>query len=193
MDQLGKLTFKKLEETDHPALSVFCNECDKLGYENNQSFKSIKLDKMKMPYGQFFIGLDRDKIFTFAGVHHFPEINNHAWRCLFRGAQLPGYTPTWSVNIFKSWIHLSHLLYFQITLVQEIDPSAEFYISTNVDNSKAGVSSRLDKTIMPKLVRQGMFTLNQKDVVLYNTLQNVWKLNTDVYLKQRTLEFPTSI
>ena len=41
MDQLGKLTFKKLEEDDHPALSVFCNECDKLGYENNQSFKSI--------------------------------------------------------------------------------------------------------------------------------------------------------
>jgi hypothetical protein len=135
--------------------------------------------------------LDQDKIFTFAGVHRFPEIDSRAWRCLFRGAQLPGYTPGWSVNIFKSWIHLSHLLYFQIKLVQSIEPDAEFYISTNIDNKKAGVSSRLDKTIMPKLVRQGMFTLHQKDTILYNTLQNIWKLNISMYLKQRSLEFPT--
>jgi len=149
MEKLGNLTFRPLVDSDRLALATFCVECEKLGYENNKSFESIKLDKMKMPYGQFFVGLDQDKIVTFAGVHHLPELGNNAWRCLFRGAQLPGYTPTWSINIFKSWIHLSHLLYYQIKLVQQLDPTAEFYISTNVDNKKAGVSSRLDKTIMP--------------------------------------------
>ena len=40
-----------------------------------------------------FIGIDesKDKIFNLAGVHHLPEVSNNAWRCLFRGAQLPGY------------------------------------------------------------------------------------------------------
>ena len=192
MERLGNLTFRPLVDSDFPALSIFCTECEKLGYENNKSFESIKLDKMKMPYGQFFIGLDQDKIITFAGVHHLPELGNNAWRCLFRGAQLPGYTPTWSVNIFKSWIHLSHLMYYQIKLVQQIDPNADFYISTNVDKKKAGVSSRLDKTIMPKLVKQGIFTLHSKDTILYNTLQNIWKLNTETYLRERNLYIENS-
>lgn len=192
MERLGNLTFRSLVDSDLPALATFCAECEKLGYENNKSFESIKLDKMKMPYGQFFVGLDQDKIVTFAGVHHFPELGNNAWRCLFRGAQLPGYTPAWSVNIFKSWIHLSHLLYYQINLVQQLDPTAEFYISTNVDNKKAGVSSRLDKTIMPKLVKQGLFTLHSKDIMLYNTLQNIWKLNTETYLSERNLYIENS-
>ena len=192
MEKLGNLIFRPLSNFDLPALETFCNECAALGYENNKSFDSIKLDKMKMPYGQFFIGVDRDKIVTFAGVHQLPELGSNAWRCLFRGAQLPGYTPAWSVNIFKSWIHLSHLLYYQIKLVQQLDPTAEFYISTNVDNKKAGVSSRLDKTIMPKLVKKGMFTLHSKDIMLYNTLQNIWKLNTDFYLRERNLYITNS-
>jgi hypothetical protein len=192
MERLGNLTFRPLVDSDLPALATFCAECKKLGYENNKSFESIKLDKMKMPYGQFFIGLDQDKIVTFAGVHHFPELGNNAWRCLFRGAQLSGYTPAWSVNIFKSWIHLSHLLYYQVKLIQQLDSTAEFYISTNVDNKKAGVSSRLDKTIMPRLVKQGMFTLHSKDIILYNTLQNVWKLNTETYLNERNLYIENS-
>jgi hypothetical protein len=192
MERLGNLTFRPLVESDLPALANFCTECEKLGYENNKSFESIKLDKMKMPYGQFFVGLDQSTIVTFAGVHHLPELGNNAWRCLFRGAQLPGYTPVWSVNIFKSWIHLSHLMYYQIKLVQQIDPNADFYISTNVDNKKAGVSSRLDKTIMPKLVKQGIFTLHSKDTILYNTLQNIWKLNTETYLRERNLYIENS-
>jgi hypothetical protein len=192
MEKLGNLIFRPLLDSDLPALETFCNECAELGYENNKSFESIKLDKMKMPYGQFFVGLDKDKIVTFAGVHNFPELGNNAWRCLFRGAQLPGYTPAWSVNIFKSWIHLSHLLYYQVKLIQQLDSSAEFYISTNVDNKKAGVSSRLDKTIMPRLVKQGMFTLHSKDIILYNTLQNVWKLNTETYLRERNLYIENS-
>ena len=186
LGQLGKLTFRTLNNSDLPELQKFCNSCSKLGYENNKSFASIKLDQMEMPYGQFFVGLDNNKIFTFAGVHQLPELGDNAWRCLFRGAQLPGYTPSWSTNIFKSWIHLSHLLYYQIKFIQDHDANAEFYISSNVDNPLAGVSSRLDKTILPRMQQNGLVTLNKENFMLYHTLQNVWKVNTDAYLTQRS-------
>jgi len=56
MEKLGR-QFRKLEEKDIPSLQEFCDTCKDLGYVNNQSFEAIKLDKMVMPYGQFFVGV----------------------------------------------------------------------------------------------------------------------------------------
>lgn len=179
------MEIKKLTNSDLPALEIFCNECKKLGWKNNDSIASIKLDKMVMPYGQYFIAVDGDKIYSFAGVHQLPELGQNAWRCLFRGAQLPGYTPTWSMNFFKSGIHFNYFLYEQIKFVQQINPDAEFYISTNVDNPDAGSSSRLNKIMMPRLARLGYVDLARENFVLYNTVQNVWKVNLTNYLKAR--------
>ena len=89
-----ELELRLLQESDHAKLLDFCNSCKKLGWDNNESFQAIKLDKMSMPHGQFFIGYDHSKdiIWNLAGVHRFPEVGEDAWRCLFRGAQLPGYS-----------------------------------------------------------------------------------------------------
>jgi hypothetical protein len=184
MDQPGR-QFKKLEPSDLSALQQFCNECKTLGYVNNESFAAIKLDKMVMPYGQFLIGLEDGKIFTIAGVHRLPEVNNHAWRCLFRGAQLPGYTPAWSLDIFKSGIHFSQLLYMQIKLVQEIDPNAEFYVSTNVDSNIGAKSSRMNDVMMPRIAKRGIWNLELENFMLYNVPQNLWKVNVANYMEAR--------
>jgi hypothetical protein len=142
------IALRKLEKTDLPKLKTFCETCKDLGIINNSDFKNLKLDRMHLPYGQFFIGydLEKDIIWNIAGVHHLPEIGPNAWRCLFRGAQLPTYTPHWSMNIFKSGVHFSYFLYLQIEVIQQIDPNAEFYISTNIHNSsgaKRFVSSKI--------------------------------------------------
>jgi hypothetical protein len=184
MDQPGR-QFKKLEPSDLSALQQFCNECKTLGYVNNESFAAIKLDKMVMPYGQFLIGLEDGKIFTIAGVHRLPEVNNHAWRCLFRGAQLPGYTPAWSLDIFKSGIHFSQLLYMQIKLVQDIDPNAEFYVSTNVDSNIGAKSSRMNDVMMPRIAKRGIWNLELENFMLYNVPQNLWKVNVANYMEAR--------
>lgn len=181
----GKIIFRKFSfEKDLSAIKIFCEECKKLGWENNSSLEKIKLEKTQMPYGQFFIGLNEDKIFTLAGVHQFPEINNNAWRCLFRGAQLPGYTPAWSSNLWKSSIHFTYMIYYQINFVQKISPNAEFYITTNTNNDKAGVSSRLDKIMMPRIEKTGIWSLDRK-IILYGVEQNVWKINVEKYMKDR--------
>jgi len=176
----GKLTFKLYDENDKEALAEFCRACSILGYENNASFKAMKLDA-----AQFFIGLDGDKIFTVAGIHRLPEVNEHAWRCLFRGAQLPGYTPAWSMDIFKSGIHFSQLLYRQINLIQELDATAEFYISTNVKSDTGAKSSRLNDIMMPRIAKMGIWDLHLADFMLYNVPQNLWKINVPVYMEAR--------
>jgi hypothetical protein len=140
---------------------------------------------MVMPYGQFLIGIEAGKIFTIAGVHRLPEVNNHAWRCLFRGAQLPGYTPAWSLDIFKSGIHFSQLLYMQIKLVQEIDPNAEFYVSTNVDSNIGAKSSRMNDVMMPRIAKRGIWNLELENFMLYNVPQNLWKVNVANYMEAR--------
>jgi hypothetical protein len=178
MDKLGKLIFKQLTDDDIPAIEEFCNKCSNLGYENNSSITAMKLH-----FAVFFAAFDKNKIVSLAGIHKFPEINDRAWRCLFRGAQLPGYTPEWSMNIFKSGIHFSQFLYQQIKYVN--NPAAEFYITTNIDNPKAGASSRLHKTMMPRLASQGYLELTAPSINLYNTKQSLWKVNVLNYMTAR--------
>lgn len=180
MDRLGKLTFKLYEDSDKEALAEFCCECGKLGYENNSSFEAMKLDK-----AYFFLALDGNKIVSVAGVHKLPEVNEHAWRCLFRGAQLPGYTPQWSMDIFKSGIHFSQFLYRQIKLVQSIDPQAEFYVSTNVKSDTGAKSSRMNDVMMPRIAKRGIWSLHLENFELYHVPQNLWKVNVDVYMEGR--------
>lgn len=180
MDRPGNLTFKELTANDISAIETFCTKCAKLGYENNSS-----LTAMKFSTAVFFGAFDNNTIVSLAGVHKLPEVNDRAWRCLFRGAQLPGYTPQWSMDIFKSGIHFSQFLYQQIKYVQNIDPNAEFYISTNVDNPKAASSSRLHKVMMPRLARKKYWDLINPSIMLYNTEQSLWKVNVSNYMEAR--------
>lgn len=186
MNNTSPIRIRLLDDSDLPALQIFCDECKELGLVNNQNFAALKLDQMKMPYGQFFIAVDdQNKIYSLAGVHQLPEVNDRAWRCLFRGAQLANYTPTWSMNIFKSGIHFAYFLYHQLKFIQLIDKHAEFYISTNIENTDAGVSSRLDKIMMPRLAKQGLCVKFRENFTLYYTQQNLWKINIDEYYRQR--------
>ena len=87
---------------------------------------------------------DIDIIFNLAGVHHLPEVTPNAWRCLFRGAQLPGYAVSKGIskNMFKTGYQLAYVLPMQIEFIQNTYPDAEFYMSTNVDKDGSGKSIR---------------------------------------------------
>lgn len=181
MEQLGKLTFKKLEIPDYGKLEIFLNICDELGYKNNKSFESIKLDKMTMPHGQFFIGLDEDKIFTFAGVH---IMEPHTYRCLFRGAGLPYYST--GLTGLKASYQFIYLLNMQIDFILEHDTLAEFYLTTNHSQDK-GKSSRMNDVWCPRAEKQGILTLVDENFMYNNTLQRLWKINVATYKQWRKI------
>lgn len=181
MKKLGKLTFKRLEEFDHDELQNFLNDCARLGYENNSSFKSIKLDNMVMPHGQFFIGLDNDKIFTLAGVH---AMEPHKYRCLFRGAALPGYST--GLTGLRASYQFIYILNMQIDFILEYDPNAEFYITTNHSQEK-GKSSRMNDVWCPRAAKQGILLIEDENFLYNNILQRLWKINVTCYKKWRVL------
>lgn len=175
------LRLKLLESSDYEKLRVFCDSCKQLGFTNNQSFEAMKVEKTVMPYGQYFIGVDTDKIFTVSGVHQFPEINENSWRCNFRGAQLPGYN-SFGKNPFISQIHFAYLMYYQIVLIKSTISNPEFYVTTNLEG---GVDShRMNNVFMPYVAKMGIWELVETKEI-YNTMQHVWKINVDEYLRQR--------
>jgi hypothetical protein len=174
------LEIRLLTEDDSRDLDKFCLACESVGLENNQDTRAIKLDKMIMPYGQYFIGYDTDRkcIWNLAGVHHLPEIGPNIWRVLFRGAQLPGYALGTGRDFLRISYHWRYFLPLQIQYILAEYPNAEFVVTTNVKNNSAGKSDRLDKKVMPPLLDRGIVSLHST-VELFNTQQNVWLINVD--------------
>jgi hypothetical protein len=175
------LEIRLLDTYDQTDLNKFCLTCKSLGLENNKDTSAIKLDKMTMPYGQYFIGYDTNNecIWNLAGIHQLSEIGNNTWRVLFRGAQLPGYALGVSKDFIKVSYHWRYFLPLQIRFIQAGFPDATFVVTTNVKNSGAGKSDRLDKVVMPQLEEQGIVELIDKDLELFYTKQNVWRINLD--------------
>lgn len=179
METLGKITFKQLEPSDHNMLQEFLDTCRVLGYENNTSFKSIKLDTMTMPYGQFFIGVLDNKIVTFAGVH---IMEDHRYRCMFRGAALPGYTT--GLTGLRSSLQVIYLLNMQIDLILSIDPLAEFFVTTNVEQN-VGKSSKMNTLWLPRMHLLGIMTLENDSFYYNHVLQRLWRINVSKYKEWR--------
>lgn len=182
MEKHGRITFRKLENTDYEILQEFCDKCRNLGYKNNSTFKDIKLDQMKMPYGQFFIGEIDGYIFNLAGVHHMPEINTNAYRCLFRGAVLPGYV-TLRGGLKNSW-QFTVTLNQQIDFILSLNPNAEFYLTSNKEQIN-GKSSVIDKVFNPKAEQLGIMDLIDSNFYYMYTEQRLWKINVDAYKQWR--------
>lgn len=184
------LEFRLLQESDYPDLEEFCNYFKKKGIKNNESFEAIKLDKMKMPYGQYFIGFDKEKscIWNLLGAHHLPEIHDHAWRLFFRGAQLPGYRfgTALTTDIFKVGFQITFMIEMQIKFILNHDPKAEFFASTNtMEAEKFARSQFIDCYIAPALVKRGVFIKAFENFNLFHTSQNIWKFDIEKYFEER--------
>lgn len=177
---LGKLQYRFATPEDRPLVQQFCNSQN---FSNNTT-----LDKMKWDWclevGAWTIATDNEKIVSIAGVHPLPEVNTNAYRCLFRGAQLPGYTLGTGRDIFKTGIQLSYLLDFQIGWAVEKNLNAELYISTNINND-GGKSKRMNDTMMPLLAKRGIWELDRQ-MELYNVPQNLWRINVYTYMEERS-------
>jgi hypothetical protein len=175
----NNLRIRLLTNDDIDLLDQFCLTCSELGLENNKDTRAIKLNQMQMPYGQYFVGYDNNtnSIWNLAGVHQLPELGPNVWRCLFRGAQIPGYALGVGKEFLKISYHWRFFLPLQIQFIKQQYPDAQFVVSTNISNSGAGKSDRLDKKIMPQLLDRGIVSLLKADFELYNTRQNIWLVN----------------
>ena len=179
MATLGKLQFRFATEKDRSLVEQFCKDQN---FSNNTSLKKMKWEWC-LEVGTWTVATEDGKIVSIAGVHPLPEVSEHAYRCLFRGAQLPGYTLGTGRDIFKTGIQLSYLLDLQIRWAMEKNINADLYISTNI-NDDGGKSQRMNNTIMPLLAKRGIWELDRQ-MELYNVPQNLWRINVLTYMEER--------
>lgn len=191
MDVLGRTIFDnsnrsvvKLDNNDTALVEKFCKQCATLNFQNNKNLEKMKWD-WGLKNGGWFAAISDNKIYSLAGYHKLDTDNSY--RVLFRGAQLPGYgSKKISKNIFSIMVHWTYLLNEQVKDILVQDHSAKIYISTNVDkNNDAPSSYKLSSTMAPLLVKQNLLSLEQENVELYYTKQNLWRLNVNEYFKRR--------
>jgi hypothetical protein len=164
-----------------PKLEIFCDEAESLGYNNNSSLKTMKYEWCK-DYGEYFCAIEDDKIVSVAGCHPLPEVNDKAWRVMFRGAQLPGYNKSFGLNKY----HMSAITWREIMPAQiEFCNTNELYITTNIEHDASGKMNRTHR-LFKGLAKVGMVE-HYKDMELYYTDQSVWKLNIDEYNHRRAM------
>jgi hypothetical protein len=185
MEKLGKLKFRFATIEDTHLVEQFCKSQN---FSNNTSLKKMKWEWC-LDVGAWTIALDEDKIISIAGIHPLPEVNSDSYRCLFRGAQLPGYTLGTGRDIFKTGIQLRYLLNYQIDWAIEKNINAELYISTNI-NDDGGKSQRMNNIMMPLLAKRGIWELDRQ-IELYNVPQNLWRIDVLTYMEERSRSLNT--
>ena len=187
MDTTKRLT--TIEYTDQTNdLEVFCDKCADLGYKNNSSVKSMKLDWCLNSGGKFFMTYRNEEIIALSGCHPLPEVGPATWRLLFRGVNLKN-------NIFgvMSKSHMTSTGFFyhvlpQVAWAQE-HGGDQFVITTNWVNPEIKSMEKSHRTFK-LLERQGLVSCLVEKMELFNTIQTVWQLNLSKYsqLRQEFIE-----
>ena len=174
------IKIEKIQDKHLNMLQEFCEECKKLGYVNNSSLHSMKLLWCKN-IGEYWCGIKDNKIIAVAGAHPLHEVAEDAWRILFRGCELP-HTDTFRGLGKGDWNSLTQREFIPIMI--KYIPSDNLYLTTNIDNEHSNGKSQRNHRLMGLLAKQGILEDNG-EIELYNTRQQLWRLNIDEYIRRR--------
>jgi len=166
-----------IKSKHYDQLIDFCNACNELGYVNNASIEKMRLLWCKCN-GEYWCATQDNKIVAVAGVHTFPEMGPNAWRILFRGCELPGESNFKGLSK-GDWKSITQRDFIPIFI--DYCDSDELYITTNIEGSGHHMRNH---RLMGLLAKQGIL-IKIKDCIINNTLQTVWQLNINEYIKRR--------
>ena len=165
-------------------LQDFCEKCADLGYDNNDSLSSMKLDWCRS-VGEYFCGIQNNEIVAVAGCHPLPQLKKYKnpWRILFRGCEIP------MKDTFKGlgkgdWNSITQREFIPVFL--EYCQTENIFITTNIEPDFSNGKAQRNHKLMKLLARQGILD-HETDISLYNTYQSVWKLNIKEYMRRRSL------
>lgn len=180
MEKLGKLTFRFATAGDAPLVQTFC---DSQNFSNNISLEKMKWDWC-LENGAWNLALADNTVVSIAGIHPLPEVSDNSYRCLFRGAQLPGYTLGTGRNVFNTSIHIGYFLFDQLLWGLDKNPQSKFYISTNI-NDDGGKSQKMNRVFGPHIQKKHGFLTPEKEIMLYYVPQTLWAVDTERYFQER--------
>ena len=163
-----------------PQLETFFDTAKELKYLNNVSKRAMKYEWC-LDFGGIWhcVTDDNNKILSLAGCHPLPEVNDNAWRVMFRGVQIPG-----NYGFGLSKYHMSALTW-RLLLPSQLEyiNDADAYITTNISHDASGKMNKTHR-LFQQLEKLGMVE-HYNDMELYYTDQSVWKLNKEKYMEVR--------
>lgn len=172
---------------DHiKAVEKFCEECGRVGYKNNDSIKSMRLDWCLGLGGQFFLTYYNDKLISLSGCHPLPQAGQGVYRILFRGATLPDYQ---NLSSALSKTHMNSIPFYfhaprQINWAKVVGYT-DYAVTTNHSNKDGIASMSKSHRVFKLLERQGIVSCLHENLRLFNNDQSVWSLNVDNYSAAR--------
>jgi hypothetical protein len=164
-----------------PQLETFFDTAKELKYLNNVSKRAMKYDWCLDFGGIWHCAIDdNNRMVSLAGCHPLPEVDDNAWRVMFRGVQIPG-----DYGFGLSKYHMSALTWRLLLPLQlEYIDNADAYITTNISHDASGKMNKTHR-LFQQLEKLGMVE-HYNDMELYHTDQSVWKLNKEKYMEVRS-------
>jgi len=164
-------------EKDYDLLIEYCSECKKLGYLNNSSIERLNLTRFNKSL--FLVGLENNKIVLINGAHNLNINEKDYFRVGYRGATI----------IKTSSVYKNILMYpgsaASCILMQVLEKRyniKNFIMTTNSKKHSKDGSGKSHKadTILHRTPGHKLIFENTK---LFNTVQNVWELDKQIYIK----------
>lgn len=169
---------KKLELSSLPdELFIFCDRCREQSINNNISVKAMKIGN----WGNdaWWTAWVDNQIVSISGMHPLPEISNECWRVMFRTATLREFRAL-AGPVSKNLTHdvnWGRILPFQIEYAKEQN-AKKIVFTTNSSIEGDTNSYRTDRVVKKTLAARGLVKLIHENIMLYNTVQNVWEVIT---------------
>lgn len=174
------LTVCRYEEKMEPDLCIFLEKCAKLNYINNSSIDRLKLYEWPETYAQFWVIWLDEKIVAISGCHKLEDLGFNYCRIAFRTCQLPSIS-----NYYKKTKYNFHSpIWYHIIPLQ-----IEWALQKNLENCVISINSvenkyfgKIAARTMSRLEKLDIVSLEQ-EIILYNTLQKIYKINIDNFIK----------
>jgi hypothetical protein len=171
-------TIKKLELNSLPTeLFIFCDTCKEQSITNNISVKAMKIGR----WGNdaWWTTWVDDRIVSISGMHPLPEISEDCWRVMFRTATLKEFRAL-AGPVSKNLTHdlnWGKILPFQLEYAKE-QKAKKVVFTTNSSIEGDLNSYRTNRVVEKTLAARGLVKLIHENIILYNTMQNVWEVTS---------------
>ena len=189
------LEFKLVEYTPSILNDVlaFCEACGTEGIENNSSLKAMKFGKWG-ELEQWHVVYHGDKIIAMSGSHYYPHFHKDCYRIMYRMATLKAYRGMASAKI--SLRKMQHNFCFRAIMPAQVDwavskGATEIIATTNSDVTEGETMNKVHSHGRNRREngKTGWMTLIHKDASVYNTKQDIFRVNVRDFVSLEKIKF----
>lgn len=174
----------KVSEKNIKELKIFLEECKNEGSENNKSLLSLKFGKWGDEESWWYVkNIESNKIVSMSGAHHLPHISPNCYMIGYRAYTLIDWRGTSSPTKDHRMLNEFHHRCIQPFAVDWAKSRGADTIITTINTSENAVPDpnnldyKMYRVARVMFAKKNKYTLLHTNFPLYNSYQDIWKLN----------------